>query len=117
MVLLSNATARMLDGRCEGVDADLSYAKDRMDMLMPCRSVEPVAVCSYHSTRLCAAVINDKNLASSIFALLHADPARLSSPTAVWKDKQGPIVETLSMLPTDPFGRKQALSDVGSTRR
>jgi hypothetical protein len=53
---------------------------------------------------------------TSIFALLQADPALLSPPIALSKDEMGPICEKLSVLLTDPFGRKQILDD-GSMRR
>jgi hypothetical protein len=113
----------MLDGYCEGVEADLNYAKGCMDMLEPCRDFEPVAARYLDTLWPLYDSLRDKHQRmvgrskTSIFALLQADPALLSPPIAVSRDEMGPICEKLSVLLTDPFGRKQRHSDDGSMRR
>jgi hypothetical protein len=109
-----------MEGQVEGVDADLAYAKSCMDMLEPCKPCEPVAA-QYLETPwplydnlqdvLRRMVGRSK---SSIFAILQPDPSLLSPPVPVSKQEMGPISEKLTMLLTDPFGRKQ---DVDGTRR
>lgn len=122
VVLLFSATTKLLDGTPEGVDDDLNYAKSCMDMLEPCKDFEPIAA-RYLNT-LWPLYDQLKNVhqrmvgrsKTSIFALLQADPNTMSPPIAVSKEEMGPISEKLSMLLTDPFGRKQGLAD-GSMRR
>lgn len=122
VVLLFSATTKLVDGQSEGVDADLNYAKTCMDMLEPCRTSEPIAA-RYLDT-LWPLWDSLKNVhhrmvgrsKTSIFALLQADPGQLSPPIVVSKAEMGPIIEKLSLLLTDPFGRKQGLGD-GSMRR
>lgn len=115
VVLLFSATTKLLDGQAEGVDADLSYAKSCMDKLEPCRSFEPIAARYldilwpiYDSLRDVHQRMVGRSK-TSIFALLQADPNQLSPPIAVSKQEMGPISEKLSLLLTDPFGRKQGL--------
>jgi hypothetical protein len=107
----------MLDGNPDSVESDLNYAKGCMDMLEPCRSFEPVAARYldilwplYDSLRVKYQRMVGRSK-TSIFALLQADPALLSPPIAVSKDEMGPICEKLSVLLTDPFGRKQMSND------
>jgi hypothetical protein len=123
IVLLFSATGKMLDGQPESVEADLNYAKGCMDMLEPCRTFEPVAARYLDILWPIYDTLRDKHQRivgrskTSIFALLQADPALLSPPIAVSRDEMGPICEKLSTLLTDPFGRKQSISNDGSMRR
>ena len=113
----------MLDGQAENVDADLTYAKGCMDMLEPCRSFEPIAARYLETLWPLYDSLRDKHQRmvgrskTSIFAILQADPALMSPPIAVSKEEMGPICEKLSLLLTDPFGRKQGSSDDRSMRR
>jgi hypothetical protein len=93
-----------------------------MDMLETCRSTEPIAAryldmlwplydTLYH--------VHQRMMGrskTSIYALLQGDPNTLSAPVSVSRAEMGPVSEKLYGLLTDPFGRKQALSD-NSTRR
>lgn len=115
VVLLFSATIKLLDGQSDGVDADLTYAKACMDMLEPCCNFEPIAARYldtlwplYDSLRDAHQRMVDRSKIR-FFALLQADPSELSPPIAVSKQEMGPISEKLSMLLTDPFGRKQGL--------
>lgn len=123
IVLLFSATSKMLDGEPESVEGDLNYAKGCMDALEPCRMFEPVAARYLDTLWPLYDTLRDKHQRmigrskTSIFALLQADPALLSPPIAVSRDEMGPICEKLSVLLTDPFGRKQNMSDDGSMRR
>ena len=123
IVLLFSATSKMLDGQPESVEGDLVYAKGCMDMLEPCRMFEPVAARYLDTLWPLYDTLRDKyqrmvgRSKTSIFALLQADPALLSPPTAVSKDEMGPICEKLALLLTDPFGRKQNHRNDGSMRR
>ncbi|KAJ4373034.1 hypothetical protein N0V83_003325 [Neocucurbitaria cava] len=123
VVLLSSATTKLADGHTDGVDADLKYAKACMDKLEPSRQFEPIAARYldtlwplYDSLRdvLQRWVGRSK---TSIFALIQADPSTMSPPIAVSKQEMGPISTKLTLLLTDPFGRKQGLPGDGSTRR
>jgi hypothetical protein len=123
VVLLFGATSKMLEGQYDSVEADLSYAKGCMDMLEPCRTAEPVAARYLDTLWPLYDNLRDKHQRlvgrskTSIFALLQADPALLSPPVAVSKDEMGPICEKLTLLLTDPFGRKQGRPDDWSMRR
>ncbi|KAH7383778.1 hypothetical protein BKA66DRAFT_511872 [Pyrenochaeta sp. MPI-SDFR-AT-0127] len=123
VILLFSATTKLLDGQAVGVDEDLRYAKACMDMLEPCRNFEPIAARFsdtlaplYESLRNVHQRIVGRSK-TSIFALLQADPSQLSQPIAISKEEMGPIAEKLSMLLTDPFGRKQGIAGDGSMRR
>ncbi|KAL5121410.1 hypothetical protein ACEQ8H_000481 [Pleosporales sp. CAS-2024a] len=122
LVLLFSATSKMLGGQTEGVEADLGYAKGCMDKLEPCRGYEPLAARYLDIVWPLYDRLRDKHQRmvgrskTSIFALLQADPALLSPPIAVSAEEMGPICEKLSVLLTDPFGRKQVAND-GSMRR
>jgi hypothetical protein len=113
----------MLDGQSDSVEADLIYAKGCLDMLEPCRTIEPVAARYLDILWPLYDALRDKHQRivgrskTSIFALLQADPALLGPSIAVSKDEMGPICEKLSVLLTDPFGRKQRMPDDGSMRR
>lgn len=121
IILLFSSTTKLLDGQPEGVDQDLAYAKGCMDILEPCRHHEPIAGRYldilwplYDSLR----DIHHRMVGrakTSIFMLLQSDPSVLSPPIPVSKAEMGPISEKLTVLLTDPFGRKQALD--GSMRR
>ncbi|CAO2650078.1 Nn.00g013700.m01.CDS01 [Neocucurbitaria sp. VM-36] len=123
VVLLSSATTKLADGQTEGVDADLKYAKACMDMLEPCRHFEPIAARYLNTLGPLYDSLRDSHQRmvgrskTSIFALLQADPSTMSPPIAVSKQEMGPISEKLSLLLTDPFGRKQGSPGDGSTRR
>ncbi|RAR05730.1 hmg box protein [Stemphylium lycopersici] len=118
--LLFSATTKLMEGQVEGVEADLAYAKSCMDMLEPCKPCEPVA--AQYLEILWPLYDNLQDVLrrmigrskSSIFAILQPDPSLLSPPVPVSKQEMGPISEKLTMLLTDPFGRKQ---DVDGTRR
>jgi hypothetical protein len=94
-----------------------------MDMLQPCRSSEPLAARYLETLWPLYDSLRDKHhrmigrSKTSIFALLQTDPALMSPPIAVSKEEMGPICEKLSVLLTDPFGRKQSMADEGSMRR
>lgn len=123
IVLLFSATIKLLDGESAGVEADLSYAKSCMEVLEPCRSFEPIAARYLETLWPLYDALRDKyqrivgRSKTSIFALLQADPNLLSPSIAVNKEEMGPIAEKLSLLLTDPFGRKQGGRDDGSMRR
>jgi hypothetical protein len=123
IVLLYGATSKMLEGHYDSVEADLNYAKRCMDTLELCRTAEPVAARYldtlwplYDSLRYKHQRVIGRSK-TSISAILQADPALLSPPVAMSKNEMGPICEKLSVLLTDPFGRKQGTSDEGSMRR
>ena len=94
-----------------------------MDMLEPCRSVEPIAAKYLDTLWPLYDSLRDVHqrmigrAKTSIFSLLQADPHRMSPPLAVSKREMGPISEQLSVLLTDPFGRKQNFIGDGSMRR
>ncbi|CAN9429621.1 unnamed protein product [Alternaria alternata] len=119
--LLFSATAKLMDGQVDDVEADLAYAKSCMDMLEPCKPCEPVAARYLdtlwplydHLLDVHRRMIGRSK--SSIFAILQPDPSLLSPPVPVSKQEMGPISEKLTMLLTDPFGRKQATD--GTQRR
>jgi len=110
-----------MDGQTEGVEADLTYAKSCMDMLEPCKTCEPVAARYLETLWPLYDHLQDVHRRmigrskSSIFAILQPDPSLLSPPIPVSKQEMGPISEKLTMLLTDPFGRKQAAD--GTQRR
>jgi hypothetical protein len=112
--LLFSATTKLMDGQVEGVEADLAYAKSCMDMLEPCKPCEPVAARYLNTLWPLYDHLQDVHRRmvgrskSSIFAILQPDPSLLSPPVPVSKQEMGPISEKLTMLLTDPFGRKQA---------
>lgn len=94
-----------------------------MDMLEPCRNYEPIASRYldiiwplYDSLRDIHQRMAGR-AKTSIFMLLQADPTHISPPIAVSKAEIGPISEKLSVLLTDPFGRKQDRLNDGSMRR
>jgi hypothetical protein len=113
----------MLEGHYDSVEADLNYAKSCMDMLEPCRAAEPVAARYLDTLWPLYDSLRHKHQRStgrsktSISAILHADPTKSSPPPAISKNEMGPICEKLSILLTDPFGRKQGQSEDGSMRR
>lgn len=119
--LLFSATTKLMDGQVDGVEADLAYAKSCMDMLEPCKPCEPVAARYLdtlwplydHLLDVHRRMVGRSK--SSIFAILQPDPSLLSPPVPVSKQEMGPISEKLTMLLTDPFGRKQATD--GTQRR
>lgn len=118
VALLFSATTKLLDGLPDTVEHDLTFAKACMDILEPCRSHEPIADRYlkivwplYDHLRDMHQRIRGR-VKTSIFSLLQADPNTISPPLPVSKAEIGPISETLSMLLTDPFGRKQ---DEGNT--
>jgi len=94
-----------------------------MDMLEPCRSVEPVAARYLDTLWPLYDALRDVQqrmigrAKTSIFSLLHPDPDRMSPPLTVSKVEMGPISEKLSLLLTDPFGLKQNFTGDGSMRR
>ncbi|KAI4702044.1 hypothetical protein J4E81_002405 [Alternaria sp. BMP 2799] len=119
--LLFSATTKLMDGQTEGVEADLTYAKSCMDMLEPCKPCEPVAARYLETLWPLYDHLQDVHRRmigrskSSIFAILQPDPSLLSPPIPVSKQEMGPISEKLTMLLTDPFGRKQTAD--GTQRR
>jgi hypothetical protein len=123
IVLLHSVSTKLLDGQAEGIETDLSYAKECMDMLEPCRSVEPIAARYLDTLWPLYESLRDVHqrmigrAKTSIFSLLQADPNGLSPPLAVSRHEMGPISEKLSVLLTDPFGRKQNFVGDGSMRR
>lgn len=92
---------------------DLGFAKECMNMLEPCRSLEPIAARYLDTLWPLYDSLRDVHQrmvgrAKTSFAyLLQADPNRMSPPLAVSKQEMAPISEKLSLLLTDPFGRKQ----------
>ncbi|KAG9185114.1 hypothetical protein G6011_07658 [Alternaria panax] len=119
--LLFSATTKLMDGQVDGVEVDLAYAKSCMDMLEPCKPCEPVAARYLDTLWPLYDHLQDVHRRmvgrskSSIFAILQPDPSLLSPPVPVSKQEMGPISEKLTMLLTDPFGRKQ-IAD-GTQRR
>jgi hypothetical protein len=114
----------MIDGEPVGVEADLDFARACMDMLEPCRNFEPIAARYLDTLWPLHDSLRDKyqrmigRSKTSILALLQPDDSNLSSPpVAVSKEEMGPISEKLSVLLTDPFGRKQGKYNDGSMRR
>lgn len=93
-----------------------------MDMLEPCRQFEPIAARYLDTLWPLYDTLRDIHhrmigrAKTSIYALLQGDPHTLSPPIPVSKAEVGPISEKLSLLLTDPFGRKQDLGD-SSMRR
>jgi len=112
-----------MDSQTDGVDVDLTYAKACMDILEPCRSFEPIAARYLDTIWPLYDSLRDVHqrmvgrAKTSIFSLLHADSGLLSPPVLVSKQEMSPISEKLSMLLTDPFGRKQNMFGDGSMRR
>ncbi|KAJ4337110.1 hypothetical protein N0V87_004963 [Didymella glomerata] len=123
IVLLHSVSTKLLDGQSENVETDLSFARDCMDMLEPCRGVEPIATKYLDTLWPLYDSLRDVHqrmvgrAKTSIFSLLQSDPNRMSPPLAVSKHEMGPISEKLSILLTDPFGRKQNFTTDGSMRR
>lgn len=101
---------------------DLGFAKECMDMLEPCKSFEPIAHRYLETLWPLFDSLRDIHqrmvgrAKTSIFAILQADPHQLSPQLAVSKHEMAPVSEKLSLLLTDPFGRKQVAGD-GSMRR
>ncbi|KAE8847429.1 hypothetical protein HRS9122_04336 [Pyrenophora teres f. teres] len=118
--LLFSATTKLMDGQIDDVEADLAYAKSCMDMLEPCKPCEPVAARYLATLWPLYDHLQDVHRRmlgrskSSIFAILQPDPNLLSPPVPVSRQEMGPISEKLTLLLTDPFGRKQ---DTDGTRR
>ncbi|KAJ8107324.1 hypothetical protein OPT61_g8944 [Boeremia exigua] len=123
IVLLHSVSTKLLDGQSEGVEIDLTFARECMDMLEPCRNVEPIAAKYLDTLWPLYDSLRDVHqrmigrAKTSIFSLLQADPNRMSPPLAVSKQEMGPISEKLSVLLTDPFGRKQNFTGDDSMRR
>ncbi|KAF2794029.1 hypothetical protein K505DRAFT_361488 [Melanomma pulvis-pyrius CBS 109.77] len=122
VALLFSATTKLLDGLPDTVSEDLSFAKACMDMLEPCRGHEPIAdrylnmVWPLYDTLRSIHQRILGRVKTSIFSLLEADPKLVTPPIPVSKEEMGPISEKLSLLLTDPFGRKQVSND-GRARR
>ncbi|KAF9697665.1 hypothetical protein EKO04_004009 [Ascochyta lentis] len=123
VVLLHSASTKLIGGQCDGVDLDLGFAKECMDMLEPCRSLEPVAARYLDTLWPLYDSLRDVHqrmvgrAKTSFFYLLQADPTQLSPPIPLSKQEMAPISEKLSVLLTDPFGRKQNFTSDGSMRR
>ncbi|UPX20046.1 uncharacterized protein EKO05_0010292 [Ascochyta rabiei] len=123
IVLLHSASTKLLDGQCDGVELDLGFAKECMDMLEPCRSLEPVAARYLDTLWPLYDSLRDMHqrmvgrAKTSFSYLLQADPNQLSPPIPLSKHEMGPVSEKLSVLLTDPFGRKQNFAADGSMRR
>lgn len=123
IVLLFCATTKMLDGHTQDVEMEIDYAKVCMERLEPCRDFEPLAARYLEILWPIYDTLREKyqrmvgRSKSSLFAILHPQPDLLSPPIAVSKEEMGPICEKLSILLTDPFGRKQALSGDTTMRR
>ncbi|KAF1951514.1 hypothetical protein CC80DRAFT_553167 [Byssothecium circinans] len=123
IVLLFSATSKLLEGQPDGVDQDLNYAKTCMGMLEPCRVFEPIAARYLdilwplydHLRDIHHRMVGRAK--TSIFSLLQADPNKFSPPIPISKTEIGPISGKLSLLLTDPFGRKQSLLNDDSMRR
>ncbi|KAJ4299067.1 hypothetical protein N0V90_004311 [Kalmusia sp. IMI 367209] len=113
IVLLFGATIKLLEGQSDSVEQDLTYAKACMDMLEPCRNAEPIA--AHYLSILWPLYDTLRDIhhrmvgraKTSIYAILQGDGNTLSPPIPVSKAEMGPISEKLSLLLTDPFGRKQ----------
>jgi hypothetical protein len=92
-----------------------------MDMLEPCKTYEPVAAHYLDILWPLYESLQDVHrrmigrTKTSIFAILQPDPSLLSPPIPVSRHEMGPISEKLTVLLTDPFGRRQE-SD-GTRRR
>ena len=118
IVLLFSATIKLLEGapNTSSVSEDLTFAKSCMDMLERCRAYEPVAARYLDIITPLYESLRDMHQRSigrvktSIFMLLQSEgqESRMSPPLLVSKAQISPISETLSVLLTDPFGRKQA---------
>jgi hypothetical protein len=88
-----------------------------MDMLECCRHHEPLAdrylniiwPLYDHLRDIHQRILG--RVKTSIFSLLVADPNTISPPIPVSKAEMGPISEKLSILLTDPFGRKQKVEN------
>ena len=113
----------LLDGQTEGVDRDLAYAKDCMNMLEPCRASEPIAARYLDTLWPLHERLRDMHqrvlgrAKTSILSLLHADANTACPPVAVSRHEMSPISEKLSLLLIDPFGRMQERAGDGSMRR
>jgi hypothetical protein len=115
IALLFSVTTKLVEGLPGTVEQDLTFAKTCMDMLEPCRSYEPIADRYLNIVWPLYDHLRDIHLRimgrvkTSIFALLQADSNALTSPPIpVSIAEIGPISEKLSVLFTDPFGRKQS---------
>ncbi|KAJ4361744.1 hypothetical protein N0V95_001637 [Ascochyta clinopodiicola] len=112
IVLLHSASTKLLDGQHDGVELDLGFAKECMDMLEPCRSLEPVAARYLDTLWPLYDSLRDVHqravgrAKTSFFYLLQADPNQLSTAIPLSKSEMGPIAEKLSVLLTDPFGQE-----------
>jgi hypothetical protein len=88
-------------------------------MLEPCKNDEPVAAKYLKILWPLYDSLQDVHRRiigrpkSSIFAILQPDPSLLSPPVPVSKQEMGPISEKLTVLLTDPFGRKQKVDRTG----
>ncbi|KAF2998271.1 hypothetical protein E8E13_006740 [Curvularia kusanoi] len=117
IVLLHSAATKLLDGEVHGVEMDLGFAKECMDMLEPCRNSEPIATKYLDMLWPLYSSLRDVHqrmvgrAKTSISSLLQEDPSRMSPQVAVSKLEMAPISEKLSLLLTDPFGRKQNFGD------
>jgi hypothetical protein len=117
VALLFTATTKLLDGLPETVEQDLAFAKGCMDILENCRHQEPIAdrylniiwPLYDHLRDIHQRILG--RVKTSIFSLLQADPNTISPPIPVSKAEMGPISEKLSILLTDPFGRKQNIGN------
>jgi len=122
-VLLFTATSKLLEGQLDGVEQELAYAKACLDILEECRTFEPIAVRYLDMLWPLYDSLRDKHhrmagrAKTSIWSLLQTDPNLLSPPIPVSKTEMTPISEKLSILLTDPFGRKQDVLDEQSVRR
>lgn len=123
IVLFFTATTKLLEGQPDGVEQDLAYGKGCMDMLEPCRDFEPLAARYLETLWPLYDTLRDIHhrmmgrAKTRIFSLIQADPTQLSPPIPVSKTEMGPISEKLSVLLTDPFGRKQNLPGDNGMRR
>ncbi|KAF2707964.1 hypothetical protein K504DRAFT_383608 [Pleomassaria siparia CBS 279.74] len=121
VALLFSATTKLLDGFPETVNDDLNFAKACMDVLEPCKRIEPMAdgylaivwplydhLRDIHQRTL-------RRFKTSIFSLLQADANTLSPPIPVSSEEMRPISEKLAILLTNPFCREQGggISDGG----
>ncbi|KAF2871482.1 hypothetical protein BDV95DRAFT_628681 [Massariosphaeria phaeospora] len=122
IVLLFSAMTKLIEGPLipglpDGINIDLGHAKDCMNMLEECRDYEPIA--SRYLNILTPLYDNLREvhhrmvgkLKTSIFSLLQIDPTHGTPPVPFSKTELAPIAEKLSMLLTDPFGRKQNFDD------
>jgi hypothetical protein len=123
MVLLFNATMKLSEGQVEGVEQDLAYSKDCMDMLEPCRNCDPVAAHYLNTLWPLYDMLRDIHqrmvgrAKTSIYSLLQMDPNLLSPPIPVGKAEIAPISQKLSVLLKDPFGRQCNMPGNNSMRR